>query len=64
MLMRRRNFRSFRASKIVSMNRKKFAEKRREMSQKSIEELIETLRGEDLQIRFFAEMCLRDATNT
>jgi hypothetical protein len=41
-----------------------FIEKRRAMSQKSIEELIELLRGEDLQTRFFAEMCLRDTTNT
>jgi len=46
------------------MNRKDFAEKRRAMSQKSIEELIELLPSEDLQTRFFAEMCLRDATNT
>lgn len=46
------------------MNRKEFIEKRREMSQKSIEELIETLSSEDLQTRFFAEMCLRDATST
>lgn len=46
------------------MNRKEFAEKRREMAQKSIEDIIETLSGKDLQIRFFAEMCLRDATST
>jgi len=46
------------------MNRKEFTEKRREMSNKSIEELIELLSAEDLQTRFFAEMCLRDATNT
>lgn len=46
------------------MNRKQFAEKRREMSQKSIEELIETLSNDDLQTRFLAEMCLRDATST
>lgn len=46
------------------MNRKEFAEKRREMSQKSIEELIETLSSDDLRTRFFAEMCLRDATST
>jgi len=46
------------------MNRKQFAEKRREMSQKSIEELIETLSSDDLQTRFLAEMCLRDATST
>jgi len=46
------------------MNRKEFAQKRREMSQKSVQELIELLESEDLQTRFFAEMCLRDATNT
>ncbi len=46
------------------MNRKEFVEKRREMAQKSIEELIELLSAEDLQTRFFAEMCLRDATST
>ena len=46
------------------MNRKEFAEKRREMAEKTIEELIETLGAEDLQTRFFAEMCLRDATST
>jgi len=46
------------------MNRKEFAEKRRAMSQNSIPELIDLLEGEDLQTRFFAEMCLRDATNT
>ena len=46
------------------MKRTDFAEKRRVMSQKSIEELIETLSNEDLQTRFFAEMCLRDATGT
>lgn len=46
------------------MNRKQFAEKRREMARKSIEELIETLSSEDLPTRFLAEMCLRDATST
>jgi hypothetical protein len=46
------------------MNRSQFAEKRREMAQKSIEELIETLSNDDLQTRFLAEMCLRDATST
>ena len=46
------------------MKRQEFAEKRREMSEKSIEELIEILSSEDLQTRFFAEMCLRDATST
>jgi hypothetical protein len=46
------------------MKRTDFAGNRRAMSQKSIEELIELLRSEDLQTRFFAEMCLRDATST
>ena len=46
------------------MKRQEFTEKRREMSEKSIEELIEILSSEDLQTRFFAEMCLRDATST
>lgn len=46
------------------MNRKEFAERRGEMSQKTIDELIELLSSEDLQTRFFAEMCLRDATST
>jgi hypothetical protein len=46
------------------MKRREFAEQRHTMSQKSIEELIELLRSKDLQTRFFAEMCLRDATNT
>lgn len=46
------------------MNRKEFAEKRCEMAQKSIDELIEMLSSEDLQTRFLAEMCLRDATST
>jgi hypothetical protein len=46
------------------MNRKEFAEKRREMARKSIDELVELLSAEDLQTRFFAEMCLRDATST
>ena len=41
------------------MKRTEFKEKRREMSKKSIPELIETLSSEDLQTRFFAEMCLR-----
>ena len=45
------------------MKRKEFIEKRREMAQNSIEELIELLVSDNLQIRFFAEMCLRDATS-
>jgi hypothetical protein len=46
------------------MNRREFAERRREMAQHSIDELIDLLSSEDLQTRFFAEMCLRDATST
>ncbi|HEX9962763.1 MAG TPA: hypothetical protein VGB00_17660 [Pyrinomonadaceae bacterium] len=46
------------------MKRREFAEKRREMARRSIDELIDLLASEDLQTRFFAEMCLRDATST
>jgi hypothetical protein len=46
------------------MKRKDFAEKRFEMSQNSIPELIHLLESESLQTRFLAEMCLRDATGT
>lgn len=46
------------------MKRKKFAELRQKMSENSIDELIELLASEDLQVRFLAEMCLRDATST
>jgi hypothetical protein len=46
------------------MNRKEFAERRRAMSKKSIPELIDLLSNENLQTRFLAEMCLRDAANT
>jgi hypothetical protein len=46
------------------MKSKEFARKRREMAENSIEELIELLGSEKLQTRFFAEMCLRDATST
>ncbi len=45
------------------MNRKEFAEKRREMATHSIDELLDFLASEDLQTRFLAEMCLRDATS-
>ncbi len=44
------------------MNRQEYAARRGAMMKKSIEELIEALASDDLQIRFFAEMCLRDAT--
>ena len=46
------------------MKKEEYAEKRDEMSHKSIEELIELLASDQLQTRFFAEMRLRDATNT
>jgi hypothetical protein len=46
------------------MNRREFAKRRREMAQNSIDELIDLLASDDLQTRFFAEMCLRDATST
>ncbi len=46
------------------MNRREFAERRGAMARKSIEKLIEALSSDDLQTRFLAEMCLRDATNT
>lgn len=46
------------------MNSKTFVEKRGAMSAHSIDELIEKLASDDLQTRFFAEMCLRDQTST
>lgn len=46
------------------MNRSEFAARRRAMAKHSIDELIDLLEGEDLPTRFFAEMCLRDATGT
>lgn len=46
------------------MNREEFAEKREAFAENSIDELIDLLASDDLQTRFFAEMCLRDATNT
>jgi hypothetical protein len=46
------------------MNRREFAEKRAAMKENSIDRLIDLLSSDDLQTRFFAEMCLRDATNT
>lgn len=46
------------------MNRKEFARKRREMAKNSIDELLELLSSENLETRFLAEMCLRDATST
>jgi len=46
------------------MNRREFAKKRREMAKNSIDELLELLSSENLETRFLAEMCLRDATST
>ncbi len=46
------------------MNRKEFAEERAAFAENSIDELIDLLRSENLQTRFFAEMRLRDVTNT
>jgi hypothetical protein len=46
------------------MNKFEFAEKRRKFAEYSIDELIDLLSAEDLQVRFFAEICLRDATST
>lgn len=46
------------------MNRKEFAKRRQETAENSIPELIDSLASENLQTRFFAEMCLRDATGT
>ncbi|MCY7374884.1 MAG: hypothetical protein LH472_02790 [Pyrinomonadaceae bacterium] len=46
------------------MNRQEFAEKRGAMAKNSIDELIDLLSSDELSRRFFAEMCLRDATNT
>jgi hypothetical protein len=45
------------------MNRKEFARLRREMATHSIDELVDLLASADLQTRFLAEMCLRDATS-
>lgn len=46
------------------MNRQEFARKRREMAARSLDELLELLSSENLETRFLAEMCLRDATST
>ncbi|HEV2915449.1 MAG TPA: hypothetical protein VGX92_19370 [Pyrinomonadaceae bacterium] len=46
------------------MRRKEFAEARARLRARPIPELIELLASPDLQTRFLAEMCLRDATLT
>lgn len=45
------------------MNRTEYAHLRKTFAEKTIDELVELLSSEDLQTRFFAEMCLRDATS-
>lgn len=46
------------------MSREEFVAARARMAQLTIPELIELLASSDLQTRFLAEMCLRDATST
>ncbi len=45
------------------MEKEDFVKTRKEFGEKTIDELIELLSADDLQTRFFAEMCLRDATS-
>lgn len=45
------------------MNRKEYADLRKSFAEKTIDELVELLSSDELQTRFFAEMCLRDATS-
>ena len=47
----------------MRMNKTEFLKLRKKFAENSIDELIELLSSEDLQTRFFAEMCLRDATS-
>ena len=46
------------------MKQSEFVKKRKQYADKTIDELIELLTSENLQTRFFAEMCLRDQANT
>ena len=46
------------------MEKEEFIRKRGAFAENSIDELIELLSSDELQTRFFAEMCLRDATDT
>jgi hypothetical protein len=46
------------------MDKSEFKERRHNLSGQSIPELIDLLSSEDLETRFLAEMCLRDATST
>lgn len=49
---------------FICMDKVKFSKLRKKFAENSIDELIDLLSSEDLQTRFFAEMCLRDATDT
>ena len=49
---------------MTAYNRETFAAARAEMLKRAIPELIALLASDDLETRFLAEMCLRDATNT
>ena len=46
------------------MTREEFQQQRSAYAGRSIPALIELLKSDDLQVRFFAEMALRDATST
>jgi hypothetical protein len=46
------------------MDKTKFLKRRQELSKVPIDELVGLLESTDLQTRFIAEMCLRDATST
>ena len=46
------------------MNKFEYSKLRKKFAENSIDELLQLLSAEDWQTRFFAEMCLRDATST
>jgi hypothetical protein len=46
------------------MKKEEFSQKRKSFNQKSIDELLDLLKSQDLQTRFFAEMALRDLSGT
>jgi hypothetical protein len=46
------------------MEKEQFRRLRKEFATRSTAELVDLLASEDLQTRFIAEMCLRDATST
>lgn len=48
----------------TAMNKSEFSKMRRDFAEKTIDDLIELLSDKTLMNRFFAEMCLRDATST